>query len=198
MAPVLSKDALRASAFNKRLTIPPAYQEEAAKGLMENFLKNIALPPKGSVISAYMPFNAEMNVKPLMAHLINEGYQIVIPHVMPDLAALEFRTWTPQTPVKRNLHGIEEADTRHSEVLLPDFLIVPLLAFDVKGNRMGYGSGQFDRTFAQLMKSRKKFDTVGVAYESQREEQVPVDEHDFPLDIIVTEKTVYNCRENRQ
>lgn len=195
---VLTKDAVRQAAYNKRLSIPPAYQEEAAKALMDNFLKNVTLPPKGAVISAYMPFNTEMNVKPLMQHLLDEGYRVTIPHVINNYTTLEFRTWSPKTPMRRNAHGIEEADTRHSEVLLPDMLIVPLIAFDAQGNRMGYGSGQFDRTFAHLLKVRKIFSTVGVGYDSQKEDVVPSDEHDYPLDMVVTEKAVYNCRENRK
>lgn len=195
MAPGQSKDTVRQAAFQKRLTIPPAYQEEASIAFKDNFLKHVALPPAGAVVSGYMPFNAELNVKPLMMHLLEQGYRIVIPHVLADLSQLDFRTWSPKTPVRRNLYGIEEADTKHSEVLLPDLMIVPLIAFDAKGNRMGYGSGQFDRTFAQLLKVKKEFFSVGVGYESQREDSVPVDEHDYPLHMIVTEKTVYHCRE---
>lgn len=192
---MLSKDTLRQKAFQKRLTVPPAYQEEAALKFKDNFLANIVLPPKGSVISAYMPFNAELNVKPLMTHLLDDGYIVVIPHVVNNDRSLDFRTWTPKMPVYRNLHGIEEADLRHSQVYLPDLMIVPLIAFDVKGNRMGYGSGQFDRTFAHLQDVRQQFTAIGVAYESQREDDVPVDAHDYPLHKIVTELNVYNCRE---
>jgi len=194
---LLSKDTLRQRAFEKRLTIPPAYQEEASKLITANFVKHVTLPPKGSVISAYMPFNAELNVKPLMTHLLDEGYIIVIPHVVNNAQSLDFRTWTPKMPVYRNLHGIEEADLRHSQVYLPDLMIVPLIAFDVKGNRMGYGSGQFDRTFEHLVKVRKEFFAVGVAFDSQREDEVPTDEHDYPLHMIVTELNVYHCREAR-
>lgn len=195
MAPGQSKDAVRQAAYQKRLSIPPAYQEEASLAFRDNFLKNVTLPPPGAVVSGYMPFNAELNVKPLMMHLLEQGYRIVIPHVLPDLSQLDFRTWSPKTPVRRNLYGIEEADARHSEVLLPNLMIVPLIAFDAGGNRMGYGSGQFDRTFAQLVKVKQDFTAVGAAYESQREDSVPVDEHDFRLHMIVTEKNVYQCRE---
>lgn len=193
----LSKDAVRQAAYQRRLTISPAYQEEAAQALMRNFLQHVTLPPKGSVISAYMPFNAEMNVKPLMQHLLDEGYRVTIPHVVNNHSMLEFRTWSPKTPLRRNSHGIEEADIRHSEVLLPDLMIVPLIAFDANGNRMGYGSGQFDRTFAELQKSRKAFTAIGVAFDSQREEEIPVDEHDYVLDMVVTEKAVYRKQGGR-
>jgi 5-formyltetrahydrofolate cyclo-ligase len=191
-----TKDTLRQAAYDARLQLPEAARAEAAEKLMANFLRHVALPPKGAVVSGYMPFNAEMNVRPLMTHLVNEGYTCVIPHVTDSLTALEFRTWRPDTPVSRNIYGIEEADPAHSEILQPDLMIVPLIAFDVKGNRMGYGSGQFDRSFAELLKV-KKFFAVGVGYDSQRYDSVPVDEHDYPLDMVVTDTAVYNCRENR-
>lgn len=196
-AAAFTKDGVRQAAYNRRLAIPPAYQEQAARDFMQNFLKHVALPPPGAVVSAYMPFNAELNVRPLMAHLLAQGYRIVVPQVVNNLTGLDFRTWTETAPLYRNLHGIEEVSEKHSEVLLPDLMVVPLVAFDEKGNRMGYGSGQFDRTFESLVKSRKEFFTVGAAYDSQREERVPVDEHDHPLDMVVTEKNVYRCRENR-
>lgn len=194
----MSKDAVRQAAFNKRLAIPLGERKALAQTFMQYFLAHAALPEKGAVISAYMPFNAELDVRPLMSHLRGEGYSIVVPHVVHNLSGLEFRTWAEDTPVYTNLHGIEEVALDHSEVLLPDYMLVPLIAFDDKGGRMGYGSGQFDRTFENMQKAQHTFFTVGVAYDSQREDSVPVDEHDYPLDMVITEKNVYHCRENRK
>ena len=188
----LSKDAVRLAAFEKRQSLPKAYRDAASLALKDNFLKNVELPAHGGVISAYMPFNSELDPKPLMHHLLDAGYRIVIPTVINNAASLEFRTWTPATPVYKNLHGIEESDERHSEVLLPDLMIVPLIAFDANGNRMGYGSGQFDRSFEHLQQVRQKFFAVGVAFEEQRVDAVPIDMHDFQLHRIVTNLNVYN------
>ncbi|MBI1215316.1 MAG: 5-formyltetrahydrofolate cyclo-ligase [Alphaproteobacteria bacterium] len=191
-----SKDQLRQDAYEKRLQLSEAQRAQASAQMTENFLKNVRLPEKGAVVSGYMPFNAEIDVRPLMTHLQGEGYTCVIPHVRKDLTQLDFRTWRPDAPLQRNIYGIEEADPDNSEILLPDLMIVPLVAFDARGNRMGYGSGQFDRSFAELTKV-KKFFAVGVAYDSQRYEDVPIDAHDHPLDMVVTDTAVYNCRENR-
>ncbi len=191
-APFLSKDAVRLAAFEKRQALPKEYRAQASLALKDNFLKNVELPASGAVVSAYMPFNSELDPKPLMQHLLEAGYRIVIPTVINNAASLEFRTWTPTTPVYRNLHGIEESDEKHSEVLLPDLMIVPLIAFDALANRMGYGSGQFDRTFEHLQQVRQKFFAVGVAFEAQRVDVVPTDMHDFPLHRIVTDTNVYN------
>jgi len=189
---------VRLDAFEKRKALSPEYRAAAALAFKDNFLKHIPLPQdEGAVISAYMPFNAELDVKPLMLHLIGLGYRIVIPHVVNNAASLEFRTWTPETPVYVNLHGIEESEQHYSDVLLPELMIVPLIAFDAAGNRMGYGSGQFDRTFAHLIEVRQKFFAVGVAFEVQRRDAVPTDMYDYPMHRIVTDTHFYNCEENR-
>lgn len=195
---LISKDAVRQAAYNKRLAIPADERQQLAEAFTKNFLAHAALPEKGAVVSAYMPFNAELDVRPLMSRLRADGYRVTVPHVIDNLSGLEFRTWTEDTPVYTNLHGIEEVSLDHSEALLPDYMLVPLIAFDALGGRMGYGSGQFDRTFENMQKARHKFFAVGVAYDSQREDSVPVDEHDYPLDMVITDKNVYRCRENRK
>lgn len=190
----LTKEAVRQEVYARRMAMPPLERLKADDAFTDNFLAHVTLPPAGSVVSAYMPFNAELNVKPLMQKLFEMGYRITTPSNRPNLSQLDFRTWTPDMPLRRNIYGIEESDPAHSEALLPDFMIVPLIAFDAQCNRLGYGSGQFDRSFAELLTVRKAFFAVGVAYDIQRVDAVPVDSNDFRLHMVVTEKNVYTSR----
>lgn len=89
-----------------------------------------------------------------------------------------------------SIYDIPQPDPAKAKELLPDFMIVPMLAFDENCHRMGYGSGQFDRTFADLKKIQK-FRAICIAFEAQKFDAVPVDQHDYILDMVVTESHVY-------
>lgn len=157
------------------------------------FLKEVPLPPTGSVVSGYAPINAEIDVFPLLKALLKKGYRCALPSVQDADARLDFLSWDEDMPMQTTIYGINEPDSAISEVLTPNLLIVPMLAFDARGGRIGYGSGNFDRTFAYLNKIGS-FAAVGVAYDSQRVERVPMGPYDYPMDMIVTDKQVYKVR----
>ena len=186
---MFSKQALRDQAFARRMTITPDEQQAAALAMRDNFLKSVYLP-KGASISGYMPIKSEISPLPLFDVLAERGYLILMPRVVPNNTVLEFRTWNRRTPMIRSLYGIEEPDPAHSALHIPDFYIVPLLAFDQKGNRLGYGAGYYDQTFSH-MRGKVPFKTIGTGYENQRCEHVPHEGHDHRLDMCITEKNVY-------
>ncbi|MEM1267738.1 MAG: 5-formyltetrahydrofolate cyclo-ligase, partial [Pseudomonadota bacterium] len=97
-------------------------------------------------------------------------------------------TWTPETRLVTGAFGadVPEDDQRES----PDALIVPLLAFDRRGHRLGYGGGFYDRTLAELCTQRRVL-AAGFAYDGQRVEHVPSGVYDKPLDAVITEQGVY-------
>lgn len=187
-----SKNELRQAAFQRRLTLAPAACAEASARMTARFLESIALPPAGAVISGYVPVNNEIDVFPLMTALVERGYRCAVPHNVERDYVLEFLEWTPQTKLYTGLYNIPQPDPREAEALLPDMLIVPMVAFDTQCHRMGYGSGYFDRTFAHLRQFHT-FQAVGVAYEAQKETEVPTDRHDYRLDAVVTEAAVYRA-----
>jgi 5-formyltetrahydrofolate cyclo-ligase len=184
-----SKPALRDQAFAQRMTIPPDEQQAAALAMRDNFLKSLYLP-KGTSISGYMPIKSEISPLPLFDVLMERGYALLMPRVIPNDTVLEFRTWNRKTPMTRSLYGIEEPDPAHSAVSIPDLFILPLLAFDGQGNRLGYGAGYYDQTFSRL-RGKVSFRVVGVGYEAQRHETVPHESHDYRLDMCITDKNVY-------
>jgi 5-formyltetrahydrofolate cyclo-ligase len=162
--------------------------------MRDNFLKSVYLP-RGAAISAYMPIKAEMDPLPLFEVLRERGYTLLMPRVIPDHTLLEFRTWEPEMPMIRSIYGIEEPDPGYSTVMIPDFFLLPLLAFDRQGHRLGYGAGYYDQTFGQ-MKGKIPFKAIGVAYEMQYYDEVPFEMHDYPLDMCVTEQKVYTFKGN--
>jgi 5-formyltetrahydrofolate cyclo-ligase len=183
------KQLLRDKAFAQRMTIGPVDQEKAALAMRDNFLKSVYLP-KGCTISAYMPAKAELSPLPLCDVLMERGYTVLMPRVLSDDTVLEFRTWTRKTPMLRSLFGIDEPDPAHSAISIPDVFILPLLAFDSDGNRLGYGAGFYDQTFHRL-RGKIPFKAIGVAYETQRHEHVPHEGHDHRLDMCITDQKVY-------
>lgn len=191
-----TKSVLRKAAFEIRRSLSPAHREAASAEMTQRFLGSVPLPPPGAVIGGFLPINTEISPRALMEALLAKGYRLAVPTVPSGHTEfLDYRSWTPETPVHKNVHGIDEPDTRRSEILLPDLIIVPLLAFDRLGHRIGYGSGHFDRTFEHLVTIRHKFLAYGVAFEDQRVESIPIEEHDFPLHGVVTDKTFYACVE---
>jgi 5-formyltetrahydrofolate cyclo-ligase len=189
------KNEFRQAAFERRSALDATDCAEWSRQMTARFLSEVPLPEEGAVISAYAPVNNEIDVFPLMTQLVARGYRCAIPYNVEKDHILDFLEWTPQTALYKGLYNIPHPDPAQAAALLPDFLIVPLVAFDVACNRIGYGSGYFDRTFAHLRKFHR-FRAVGVAYEAQKYPRVPVDRHDYRLDGIVTEAAVYTTPYN--
>jgi len=181
---------MRQVAFQRRLKLSPLDRDRWSQMMMENFLKTVELPPPGSVISGYVTVNGEIDVRPLLLHLVDKGYTCCVPRVLDREARLAYMTWHGEMPMVPSLYGIPEPDPDYSEEVIPQLMIVPLVAFDEKCHRLGYGSGQHDRTFPFLRRIHN-FHTVGIAYEVQKFDVVPVDSHDYDLDMVITEARVY-------
>ncbi len=157
--------------------------------MMENFLRDVPLK-EGAIIAGYWHVNAEINVLPLMVQLQHKGYVCALPQVMKKNAPLSFLRWDEKTPMRVNAYGIKEPVPTKSPLVRPDILIVPMLAFDPEGSRLGYGMGYYDLTLRHL-KAGAPMMAVGVAYDLQRMEQVLAESTDCKMDIIVTDKKTY-------
>lgn len=139
-------------------------------------------------VSGFYPYQAEINVLPLLARLVSEGWQTALPVVMAKGEPLTFRAWAPGEPTGRGIWDIH-IPLETSPELQPDVLLVPMLAFDRRGYRLGYGGGFYDRTLAELRKL-KPVTAIGVAYAEQEMDEVPLAPYDEPLDWILTERGV--------
>ncbi len=141
--------------------------------------------PSGCVVSAYWPIGSEIDPRSLMIHLHEHGHPIALPVTPGRGDPLVFRAWRPEDLLEAAGFGTRVPPASQPE-LTPRVLIVPLLAFDRTGYRLGYGGGFYDRTLARLRQSGAVL-AVGVAYAAQEVPEVPRDGSDQPLDWIVTE-----------
>ena len=144
-----------------------------------------------NVVSAFHPYQSEIDTRLLLGKLAGEGWTTCLPVVLGKGLPLEFRRWLPGEPLVKGVWGIERPpDT--SPLVEPDVLIIPLLAFDRKGYRLGYGGGFYDRTLEKI-RILKNIVAVGVGYSGQEVEAVPHGAHDQPLDYMMTEKEIFKC-----
>ena len=141
-------------------------------------------PFAGQVLSGYWPIRTEPDPRPAM---LAHGGPLCLPVVERAHAPLVFRAWQADAPMIPGAFGapIPEAP----ELLVPQVLIVPLLAFDARGYRLGYGGGFYDRTLERL-RAAGPVTAIGFAYGAQELAEVPTEPTDQPLDLIVTEAGV--------
>jgi 5-formyltetrahydrofolate cyclo-ligase len=140
---------------------------------------------RSTIVAGYWPIGSELDVRPALSHFDLTGFGCALPIVVSKGEPLVFRSWTPQTVLERSGLGILAPAATSPEVE-PDVLLVPLLAFDRAGFRLGYGAGFYDRTLERLRRI-KPVTAIGVGYSAQEVADVPRDQYDQPLDWIVTE-----------
>lgn len=178
-----AKAASRKSALAARRAVA-AGVPDAPQRVLTNLLAAVAVPP-GAALSGFWPMGDEIDVRAVLLHFRERGHVCALPVTGLRGTALQFRRWTPDTVMVEAVFGTREPPASASPVD-PDLLIVPLLAFDRAGMRLGYGAGYYDRTLAGL-RARKPVIAVGVAYAAQEVPEVPHDASDEPLDWIITE-----------
>ena len=202
--PRAAKDAARAKARALRDSLSgdgrtgDGMRAFAASAVRDRFLEELLLPgliPDGPV-AGYWPLGSELDVRPLLLHLKADelkagGRSVALPVSGPRGQALTFRDWDPMQPLIAGRYGIQEPGADRPEVA-PAVLLVPMLAFDRNGHRLGYGAGYYDRTLDALRAARSPSDgpvlAVGVAFAAQEMDAVPCGAHDERLDWILTER----------
>ena len=130
--------------------------------------------------------------EPIYHELIDAGAKLALPVVAGKGKPLTMRAWNFGEPLGAGVWGIREPKPEAAEVE-PDILIVPLLAFDRSGHRIGYGAGYYDMTIAAL-RAKKPIVAVGIAFAAQEIETVPITPRDARLDLVLTEREVIDCR----
>lgn len=181
------KANLRREASARRKAAHAAHPQAGAT-LAQHFRSAIQVPA-GAAVSGFWPMGDEIDVKPLLAQLHAAGHPIGLPVVVGKGQPLIFRAWHPGLALVAGGFKTEVPPPSAPE-LVPQVLIVPLLAFDAEGYRLGYGGGFYDRTLEKLRKSGARPLAVGVGFSAQHVPRVPRDHYDQPLDWIVTEKSV--------
>jgi len=142
----------------------------------------------GAFVSAYMPVRDELDPRPLLQALVARGMVAAMPCVVGVGTPLLFRQWNTGAALVPRTFGLWEP-AADAPVVEPDLLLVPLLAFDRGGHRLGYGRGYYDRTLASL-RAQRRIVAVGLAFAAQAMLSLPAGDHDQRLDWIVTEAAV--------
>jgi 5-formyltetrahydrofolate cyclo-ligase len=161
---------------------------EAGESLKRHLVEALAMPP-GIAISGYWPLPGEIDVRPALRHYHREGHTVGLPVVTGKHQPLVFRLWDPSLELVQGSFRVMTPPPE-APAVLPTILLVPLLAFDPEGYRLGYGGGFYDRTLAKL-RAEAHAVAVGVAYAVQEVPLVPRGAFDQPLDFIVTERAVF-------
>jgi len=184
------KAELRSVALSRRDALP-ADERKAAAETIEALKFPLAISP-GTIISGFMPLKSEINPLPLLQKLAETGARLALPAIAGRGKPLIMRAWEFGAPLDRGQWGIREPKPDAPEVA-PDILLVPLLAFDRAGYRLGYGAGYYDMTIHRL-RALKPVTAVGIAFAAQEVPKIPTTPRDERLDLVLTEREVIDLR----
>ena len=176
---------LKSQLRNKILKIR---EKNNTKDIKINFDKIIKLIKKEKitkkVVGGYYPVNFEVNDLELLKKLEKNKFDISLPVIKKNFQ-MDFYKWSFSDPLKINKYGIPEPEIKN--IVYPDILLIPLVAFDKNLNRLGYGGGYYDRLIEKLSK-KKKIIKIGLALSIQKIDNVPINIYDQKLDYVVTNK----------
>ena len=144
------------------------------------------------MVAGYAAIGDEIDPLPLLETFALEQARIALPCVVAKDQPLIFRSWTLDQALEPGAFGTREPSASHAE-LTPSLVLVPLVGFDLKGRRLGYGGGFYDRTL-ETLKAQGPLTVVGLAYEAQRLNKAPAESHDVRLDWVVTESSAYEIK----
>jgi 5-formyltetrahydrofolate cyclo-ligase len=176
------KRALRQAATASRDGLDAA---AAGHALAVHVLRDVP-PPPGAVVSGFWPMAGEIDLRPLLHALHERGNLVALPVTPRRGEPLTFRAWQPGDVMVPERFGTLRPV---GEELRPDMLLIPLLAFDAAGGRLGYGGGFYDRTLP-LLPGRFR---LGCAFTAQQVDEVPVGPYDVRLDAVATEDGIIHC-----
>jgi len=195
MSSIFDKPKLRNQAKARRDEAAKALGDDGIRGFFEHLLGAWSQASaqfgdrsvgEHAILAGYWPFGSEMDVRPALVALDRTGVILTLPEVVAKDRPLRFRAWRPDEPLVEGAHG-----TFHpllsAPMMRPDVVLVPLLAFDRQGYRLGWGGGYYDRTL-ELLRKTGECVAIGVAYAVQEVDEVPVDEYDQPVDWVITER----------
>jgi 5,10-methenyltetrahydrofolate synthetase len=183
-----ARRALRRRLIAARLALSEAACAEAGSAVLA-WLESRFPPGSLGLVGGYWPIRGETDCRPYLLRTIEAGGGAALPVVTGPQAPLVFRPWTLETPMEAG-----RWDTLHPAAgpgVSPAALLIPLVAFDVAGHRLGYGGGFYDRTLAAL---EPRPLAIGVGFEAGRLASIDPGPHDHPMDVIVTEAGVFETQ----
>lgn len=164
------------------LRVADVYAEDI-EAVTDIFFEHVK-PEAGKIVAGYWPKGREFDATGILERSLQEGLRCALPVVKEDDKVLEFRAWEKDTEFQKGAFGIMEPISE--EVLEPDYILVPMLAFDRRGYRLGQGGGYYDATLSHW-RAKKEIIAIGMAYATQAVLfNLPIETHDQKLDYVLT------------
>lgn len=182
MTAASGKKTLRARARARRAALAATMPDHAARLAFHAGALNLSAD---AIVGGYAALPGEANPALLLTRLHEQGHALALPRIAEKDAALAFHRWKPGMALTPGVYGVPEPDPSWPQAL-PSVILVPLLAFDAAGYRLGYGGGYYDRTLAAL-RVQDPILAIGVAYAGQEMEELPHDGFDAGIDLVLTE-----------
>ena len=165
----------------------------ADNGNSASFLSSVLAGYRGVPIAGYLPIKTEID--PLSAMEEAAAHSLVgVPVIQGNSKPLKFSRWEPGCRLKKGSFDVQIPMNAH--YLIPEVLIIPMVAFDRNGGRLGYGGGFYDRTLDYL-RSRQAILAIGFAYSEQEFENLPLEPTDQKLDMIITEREIIELKHSQ-
>ncbi len=169
----------------ERLAMPRDAHRAACAAITRILSEELLPQIRPELVGAYAPIRGEYDCRPLLSALYKEGVNLALPVIAATDAPLEFHAWRPGDLMQDGPMNIPQPSK--AALVIPDCLLIPVVAYDAKNFRLGYGAGFYDRTLAQMA---HKPVTIGTAFGFQRVEDIRPHAYDLALDHIVTEQGV--------
>ncbi len=158
--------------------------DKGTAAIVDGFFDDV-FPTQDQILAFYWPVGGECDARILMHESLQRGYKCCLPVVRNDTRILTFAVYDALEPLKEGAYG--ESVPVNSEIVIPDVIVMPLIAFDRHGNRLGQGGGYYDASLAHY-RMQKRLVAIGLAYTQQEwlNSDLPIDGHDQKLDWVIT------------
>lgn len=195
MTPQEKKASLRVLTLAKRDALTPTQKAAHGQTLLHHAINTLNVPA-GTMLAGFWPIRSEPDIRPMLAHFQGLGVHLCLPAVI-DLETIVFRQWVGGSALHPAGFGTMSPGA-DAPVVDPDVLLMPLSAFDRRGNRIGYGAGHYDRAIYKLHQKGRLPRLIGIAFDVQEVPSVPAEPHDVALSAILTESGLRNFVKGNQ
>ena len=183
----LEKKIIRKFLINRRKQLSGDYEK---KNMSHVHLRPLLNNINSDYVGSYVDYNFELSTNSLIKYLIEKNINICLPKINPQSKEINFFKFSTGTKLTKNKYNILEPEVTN-EIIFPKLVLVPLLAFNESGFRLGYGGGFYDKYFSS--QEEKDIIKVGLGFSFQKANQIPIESHDQKLDWILTESYLYKA-----
>ena len=183
----LEKKILRKFLINRRKHLSRDYEE---KNMSHVHLRPLLNNMNSDYVGSYIDYNSELSTNAIHKYLIEKNLNICLPKIDYQTNEINFFKYSTGTKLIKNKYNILEPEITN-EIIFPKLVLVPLLAFNESGFRLGYGGGFYDKYFSS--QEEKDIIKVGLGFSFQKANQIPIESHDQKLDWILTESYLYKA-----